>query len=113
MKRQTILKAWALFGVYWFITFSILTFASGATLPVIILAALSLYAGLILAILSIASLVYERIRLTREVIPKEKAEKIEPERTVVARTPEKEEVYGRIKLIEKASKEEEKSESQS
>ena len=78
MKRQTILKAWAIFGVYWFVTFAILTFAGNAALPVILLAALSLYAGVILAVISIATLLYEMIRPANKAPVEQKPEEANP-----------------------------------
>ena len=78
MKRQTILKAWAIFGVYWFVTFAILTFAASAALPVILVAALSLYAGVILAIISVATLLYEMIRPAKKATAEQKPEEVKP-----------------------------------
>ncbi len=60
MKRQTLLKAWAAFGVYWFITLAVLTFYP--LTQIVIIAAISLYVGIILALISVASLVYERMK---------------------------------------------------
>ncbi len=56
MKGQTTLKTWALFGGYRFATFAILSLVTSTALPVILAAALSLYAGVILAVSSIATL---------------------------------------------------------
>ncbi|MCS4537341.1 MAG: hypothetical protein HYY67_00590 [Thaumarchaeota archaeon] len=78
MKRQTILKAWAIFGVYWFVTFAILTFATSAALPVILVAALSLYAGVILAVISVATLLYEIIRPAKKATAEQKPEEAKP-----------------------------------
>ena len=65
MKRQTLLKAWAAFGFAWFVIFTALTFAPQGLQTVVIIAALSLYAGMILAIISAATLLYELIRPRR------------------------------------------------
>ena len=62
MKRQTLLKAWAAFGMYWFVTLAVLTFSIAGFTPIVIIAAISLYVGIILALISVASLIYERMK---------------------------------------------------
>ena len=61
MKHQTIVRAWAVFGVFWFIIFAILTFAPQGLSFVAVIAALSFYAGMILAVVSVAQLLYDLI----------------------------------------------------
>jgi len=72
------MKVWAIFGIYWFVTFAILTFATSAALPLILVAALSLYAGAILAVISIATLIYELIRPARKAAIEQKPEEPKP-----------------------------------
>ncbi len=63
MKSQTLLKAWAAFGIFWFIIFSVFTFTSQGVQTVAVIAAITLYAGMILAVISIAFLIYGVLRL--------------------------------------------------
>jgi hypothetical protein len=76
MRGQTLLKAWAAFGVFWFITFSLLTFLPQAFAPLAVIAAMSLYVGMILAAVSIVLLTYESLRLLLRK-PKKKVRKSE------------------------------------
>ena len=62
MRRQALLKAWAAFGIYWFVTLAVLTFSTAGFTPIVIIAAISLYVGIILAVVSVVSLVYEKMR---------------------------------------------------
>ena len=62
MKRDTLIKAWAIFGVFWFIIFAILTFALQGLSLVALIVALSFYAGMILAVISAAQIIYDLIR---------------------------------------------------
>lgn len=75
MRSQLLLKAWAAFGVFWFIIFSILTFTPQGFQTVAVIAAITLYAGMILAVISIALLIHGGLRLTRR--PKTKPRKSE------------------------------------
>ena len=77
MKRQTILKAWAIFGVYAFLILSVLTWAYSG-LPVIIMTAFIPYIGGLISIVSIASLVYEKIRPAKTVPAEQKPEEAKP-----------------------------------
>ena len=62
MKQQTLLKAWAAFGIYWFVTLAVLTFSTAGFTPIVILAAISLYIGIILALISAGYLAYEGVK---------------------------------------------------
>ncbi len=62
MKRQTLLKAWAVFGLYWFVTLVVLRFSTVDLPPILIIAAISIYIGIILTLISVASLIYERMK---------------------------------------------------
>lgn len=67
MKLSTIRNIWALFGVVWFVVFFLLTFVKEFTEPVAMVAAISLYAGIILAAFTVIYLVYNGIgRLLRK-----------------------------------------------
>lgn len=62
MKITTLRNIWAVFGVIWFLIFFVLTFVKEIMEPVAIVAAISLYAGLVLAAFSIVYLAYSGLR---------------------------------------------------
>jgi Na+/melibiose symporter-like transporter len=62
MNISTIRNIWALFGVIWFVIFFLLTFVRESMEPVAIAAAISLYAGIILAAFTIIYLAYKGLR---------------------------------------------------
>ena len=62
MNISTIRNIWALFGVRWFVIFFLLTFVRESMEPVAIAAAISLYAGIILAAFTIIYLAYKGLR---------------------------------------------------
>ena len=67
MNISTIRNIWALFGVIWFVIFFLLTFVREIMEPVAIAAAISLYAGIILAAFTVIYLAFNGIkRVTRK-----------------------------------------------
>jgi hypothetical protein len=64
VKFSTIRNIWAIFGVIWFVIFFLLTFVKEVMEPAAILAAISLYAGIILAAFTVIYLAYNGLRKT-------------------------------------------------
>jgi len=61
---STIRNIWAIFGVIWFVIFFLLTFVKEIMEPAAMLAAISLYAGIILAAFTVIYLAYSGLRKT-------------------------------------------------
>ena len=64
MRFSTIRNIWAIFGVIWFIIFFLLTFVKEIMEPAAIVAAISLYAGIILVAFTLIYLAYSGLRMT-------------------------------------------------
>lgn len=62
LNVSTIRNIWAAFGAIWFVIFFTLTFVKELMEPMAIIAAISLYAGMILAAFTVVYLAYTLIR---------------------------------------------------
>ncbi len=62
LNPSTIRNIWAVFGVVWFAIFFTLTFVKELMEPMAIIAAISLYAGMVLAAFTVVYLSYTGIR---------------------------------------------------